>query len=216
MEKLAGPFLPPAQREALLGDLAEEYAAQCAQGDRTAANYWYARQAAAAVGHALVAEAVKTLLPSEQESRSPDMSGKRSLKTIAISMLLNVAAFAAFWIVSFLLIQIAERLLGGWPVTSFAQIAGCAIGVILAIRLEARIMAYFLAGMGAYSISELLIHSVYGIRSAQGAPTHFAVMGAAVLGIMFGAFLAGYFRRTPTPEGAEHGRDAMVSPPVAV
>jgi len=51
------------------------------------------------------------------------------------------------------------------------------------------VVAYFLAAMAAFSASELAIHLTYGVRAAQGAPTHFAVMGAGVLGVALGALL---------------------------
>jgi len=44
--------------------------------------------------------------------------------------------------------------------------------------------------MAAFSASEVAIHLYYGIRAAQGVPTHFAVMGAGVLGVMLGSLLA--------------------------
>jgi hypothetical protein len=43
--------------------------------------------------------------------------------------------------------------------------------------------------MAAFSASELAIHLYYGIRAAQGAATHFAVMGAGILGVVLGALL---------------------------
>jgi len=63
------------------------------------------------------------------------------------------------------------------------------IGVLLALRLVAKFAAYLMAGMLAFSVSELLVHAYYGIGAAQGEPTHFAVMGAGVVGVVLGALI---------------------------
>lgn len=115
-----------------------------------------------------------------------------------VSISFNVAALAIFWVVGFMLIQLAERVLGGWPATEIAQLVASVVGALIALRLGARIAAYFVAGMVAFTLAELAIHLVYGIRAAQGAPTHFAVMAAAMIGVSFGAFLVSYGHRIPT------------------
>lgn len=143
------------------------------------------------------------------------MREKPGFVAVSVILLLNVVAFVSFWLVSFALIQLAYRFLGGWPATEIAQVVGCTLGVGIALRLKARVTAYFLAGMVAFSVSELVIHSFYGIRAAQGAPTHFAVMGAAVLGIVFGAFLSSHLRRGSTPLLAENAGPAFSSSRVA-
>ena len=101
----------------------------------------------------------------------------------------NLLAFGAFWILSLTFVQFGERVLGGWPASEAGELLGCVVGVALALRARARVTAYFLAAMAAHSASELMIHSVYGIRAAQGAATHFAVMGAGVVGVALGALL---------------------------
>jgi hypothetical protein len=101
----------------------------------------------------------------------------------------NLLALVIFGILSFAFVQFGERVLGGWPASEAGQLLGCVVGVAIALRTGARVTAYFLAAMAAYSASELTIHSVYGIRAAQGAPTHFAVIGAGVLGVALGALL---------------------------
>ena len=50
--------------------------------------------------------------------------------------------------------------------------------------------------MAAFSASELGIHFYYGIRAAQGTPTHFAVIGAGILGVVLGALMTRGRRRS--------------------
>ena len=65
----------------------------------------------------------------------------------------------------------------------------CALGVFLAFRLRVKFIAYVLAGQLAFSLSELVLHSIYGIRAVQGGPVHFAVMAAGTIGVALGWFL---------------------------
>jgi hypothetical protein len=118
----------------------------------------------------------------------------------------NVLAFVIFWILSFGFVQFGERVLGGWPASAVGQLLGCVVGVAIALRTQARAAAYVLAAMAAYSASELTVHSVYGIRAAQGGATHFAVMAAGVLGVAFGALLRGNGRGPASyPAAMPHG-----------
>ncbi len=96
---------------------------------------------------------------------------------------------APTWIVGFAFVQVGQRALGGWPAAEIGQLLGCVLGVVIALRMRAPVVAYLVAAMAAFSASELAIHLTYGIRAAQGAPTHFAVMGAGVLGVALGALL---------------------------
>jgi hypothetical protein len=108
----------------------------------------------------------------------------------------NVVAGATCWLIGLGLVQFGERVLGGWPASEVGQLLACVVGVAVAHRLRAGVMTYFLAAMAAFSASELSIHLYYGIRAAQGGPTHFAVMGAGILGVMLGSLLA---TRRPDP-----------------
>jgi hypothetical protein len=101
----------------------------------------------------------------------------------------NVLALALFWLLSFAGVQFGYQF-GGWPATEIGQVLGCAAGVGVAIQLRARLAAYLVAAMVAFSASELIVHLYYGMRAAQGAPTHFAGMGAALLSIALGASIA--------------------------
>ena len=84
-------------------------------------------------------------------------------------------------------------MLGGWPATGVGEFVGSVMGLGIVFILGAHIAALVIAGVVAFSGSELAIHLPYGIRSAQGAPTHFAVLMAALIGVGLGALAAGRF-----------------------
>ena len=113
----------------------------------------------------------------------------RSPWSIVLLLGRHLFAFVIFWIVGFALVQIGQKVLGGWPASELGQLLACVLGVAIGLRMRAPLAVYVLAAMAAFSASELAIHVVYGIRAVQGAPTHFAVMGAGVLGVALGALL---------------------------
>src|SRR5947208_16278794 len=90
----------------------------------------------------------------------------------------NILPLAIVWLTAFALMRVSEFGGGGWAGSSVAIAVACALGVAISLRLRARAAALFIAAQLAYVISELAIHARYGIHAAQGAPTHFAVMGA--------------------------------------
>jgi len=102
----------------------------------------------------------------------------------------NVVTIALWWVLGLGLVQFAIRVLNGWPASEIGQLLASLVGVGIAHWLRARIAMYFLAGMAAFSASELAIHVYFGVGAAQGRATHFAVMAAAVLGVVLGALLA--------------------------
>ena len=112
-----------------------------------------------------------------------------SLWSAALFLGRHLLAVVIFWILGFAFVQFGQRVLGGWPATEAGQLLACILGVAIALRMRAQLVAYFAAAMAAFSASELVIHSAYGLRAARGAPTHFAVMGAGVLGVALGALL---------------------------
>jgi hypothetical protein len=106
------------------------------------------------------------------------------------SLARNVSALALGWLLSFAAVQFAGRVVGASVASPTAQTLACGVAILLALQLAAKPAAFFFAAMLAFSVSELLVHGYYGVRAAQGAPTHFAVMGAGLLGVALGALLA--------------------------
>lgn len=104
----------------------------------------------------------------------------------------NLVALTVCWLTALTFVRIGERLLGDWPASTLGELLALLLGVVLALRLRAKATAYFLTAMTAYSASENAIHLYFGIRAAQGAATHVAVMAAGLIGVILGALLAAH------------------------
>jgi len=152
-ERLLERAVPPLHREAILGDLAEEYV------NRSASNWWYCKEAFMVLLHTRV-------------------------NRMFIAVGLNIAAFAIFWLLGFAVNRLFDP-----PVSRILLPVLTAASVLIALRLRAKPMAFFLAAMVAFLLAELIAHSFWGIRVVQGAPTHLTVMGAGLFGVIFGAVL---------------------------
>jgi len=152
--------------EVLAGDLLEEY-----RGGRSA--FWLWRQALWATALA-VAQIVWQSQRGERMKTPP--------RVFAASIARQALVLAISWLVALALVRFGERALGGWPAAEIGQTAACVLGVGIALILRARFAAFLLAAMTAFSVAELATHFYYGLRAAQGAPTHFAGLGAAMLG----------------------------------
>jgi len=130
-----------------------------------------------------------------------------SAPTIGDAVVSNAIAAVLFWVLVFLLTRIAVGI--GWQAMEVAILIGCALGVGLARRLRARLVELGLMGMVAFQAAELAMHLLFGLRSVQGAETHFAVMIAGVLGAVI-AWSASRKHDVPR-DPAEHFAAAMPS-----
>jgi hypothetical protein len=119
---------------------------------------------------------------------------------------------AVFWLTGFALVQFGQRVFGGWAASQVGEVLACLLGVVLAFRMRVKFVAYVLAGQLAFSLSELALHSIYGNRSVQGGPTHFAVMLAGTLGVVLGWFLRS---RSQAPELQPQSAGSSPSQPIA-
>ncbi|HEX6100158.1 MAG TPA: permease prefix domain 2-containing transporter [Thermoanaerobaculia bacterium] len=174
-ERLLQRFLPHSVRDAIAGDLLEDYAAHRARHGRHAAGRRYAREALAALLYSmLLSDAVR-----RDEWKGISMDRRRSL---TMTLLANAGAFAAFWVLLFLTLRMTETFSGRPLVPLFATGAG----VLFAIRLRARFMALFLSAMAAFQLAEVIAQTIWWQGVLRGAQTHFAVMGAAVFGVVLG------------------------------
>jgi len=99
------------------------------------------------------------------------------------SIVRNLAALALFWIVSFVIIQSGIRLFPGWLAPSVGEILGSAAGILIALRMRARVAAYLLTAAAAMSSAGLAIHALYGIHVGQGFPFYAALAVAASLAV---------------------------------
>src|ERR1700682_3819878 len=106
------------------------------------------------------------------------------LRLVAI----GAGILAFFWLLGFALVQAAQRLTNPWPAADIGQLVAAAVSLGIAVRLRAMIRAFLTASFAAFVLAEIAIHLLFGIRAAQGGPTHLAVMAAALIGVSLGAF----------------------------
>lgn len=126
------------------------------------------------------------------------MQRRQWIGPVAAQIGRNALALLAFWVIAFAFIQAAQYLSGRWQATDIAQLCSCILAAIGALRFRAHMAALLITGQVAFTASELTMHSAYSIRAVQGAPTHFAVMLAATLGVLFGALSVAIIVRAPT------------------
>ncbi len=107
------------------------------------------------------------------------------LRTLAI----DVAVLVLFWLLGFASVQAPQRLTNPWPASDIGLLVAEVVSLGIAVRLRARIAAFLAASFAAFTLAEITIHLLFGIRSAQGEPTHFAVLAAALMGVLLGAFV---------------------------
>ena len=120
----------------------------------------------------------------------------------------GVLVLALFWLTSFALVQFGQRVFGGWAASQLGIVLACVLGVYFAVRMRVRPVAYLLAGQLAFGVAELALHSVYGIRAVQGAPTHLAVMVAGTLGVLLGWYLS----KRPLPQSPQRASTPSALP----
>jgi hypothetical protein len=101
----------------------------------------------------------------------------------------NLVAIAAAWLLMLIVVQVTQRLGARWFVVDACVVLATLVALGLAWRFRAHGAVLLIGAAGVFEVAEFVIHAVYGIRGAQGAPVHFAVMGAAFLGVAVGALL---------------------------
>jgi hypothetical protein len=107
----------------------------------------------------------------------------------------SVASLLTFWLVAFVLTRFAVA--SGWQAMELTILASSLMGVYIARKLGARVVALGLLGFAAFQAAEFAMHALFGIESVQGGPTHWAVMLAGVLGALLGARFERGAGRTP-------------------
>ncbi|HET8798930.1 MAG TPA: hypothetical protein VFO89_14650 [Thermoanaerobaculia bacterium] len=94
----------------------------------------------------------------------------------------------------FLLVLLVGNVLSGritthWVAYSISAVIASVLALAAAVRVNARWAAPLMAVNVGYSVTGLIIYSVFGHQAAQGAPTHIAVMLAAAIGVVLGWYL---------------------------
>lgn len=175
--------LPEEVRDPILGDLFEDYlTCRTAHGERAAA-WRYACEAVVAIAYGVL------MIGSIDRHEWREMS-----MTQRSGSMRKAFAGAGILIVFWLLLFVSGRVFEALPGREIIQALATATAVVLAIYLRVRLVALFLAAMLAFNLAELLVHSIWTAPVVRGAPTHFAVMGAGLLGVILGLVVNRYVR----------------------
>ena len=71
-----------------------------------------------------------------------------------------------------------------WPMSEIVMGLMTLVGVAAAVSLRMSLLAWVLVAFVGCFVSELALHTTFGIKSVQGGPTHFTVLGAALLAVV--------------------------------
>jgi len=118
----------------------------------------------------------------------------------------NLKAVLAFWVVLTILTRLGHLLPDEWTVSAIRNILACGIGVWMAIRLRAAMVRVALTGTTSALMALFAVHTAFGIQSAQGGPTQFAVLIAGLLGAGAAVLLS------PSVAGSAHGTASPALP----
>lgn len=173
--------LPKAVRDPILGDLFEDYLiCRSIHGERVAA-WRYACEGLVGIAYGLLMAG--TIDRDEWREMSMTQRSGSIRKAFA-----GVGVLVVFW----LLLFISARLFEALPGREIIQVLATATAVVLAVYLRVRLVALFLAAMLSFNLAELLVHAIWTASAVRGAPTHFAVMGAGLLGVILGLVVNRY------------------------
>jgi len=112
------------------------------------------------------------------------------------AVLINFGILAATWMICVALVQVAARISLSGLMAQFALPAGFAIGLAAAWRYQAKVAAVVIGASLVSTLSETVMRVIWGSTSVQGRATHFAVLGAATMGLLLGFVLS---RTRPAP-----------------
>ena len=121
----------------------------------------------------------------------------------------NLAAGGAFWVTLVVLVRDCRAFGVGWDLRSLADILALTAGIMVAERWGARVARVLLIGVAAAQVAEFVLHLIFGVRSVQSGPTHFAVLAAGLLGSVTIAFAS-----RPRPDSGRSG-DLPTAAPLA-
>ena len=99
----------------------------------------------------------------------------------------NAVPLLVWYVVVGGLVQLAARLGLDWLALGGAEVIGGVAALVVARRLHGGIAIYVILALLAYSTPLFIMHTFVGPQMAQGAPTHIAVLSAAIIGVCCGA-----------------------------
>jgi len=107
----------------------------------------------------------------------------------------NLIALVAYWLVALAVVQVTERMPHTVTLIDGELLVLAIVAIIAAVRFRAVIAAWVLGAFGAYALSQLAIHAVFGPRAAQGGPAQWATLIAAAAGVAIAATVVRATRR---------------------
>lgn len=123
----------------------------------------------------------------------------RTLKIIGI----NLAVVVLFLIALFTSNTLTGKNVQNWLPNSIGAVVVSILGLLLSLRLTAKWAAPFMMISLGYTVTRLVIYSIFGHAAAQGATTHFAVLLAVSLGVALGWY---FFSK-----GRPHPPDSLIT-----
>ena len=97
----------------------------------------------------------------------------------ARTLLMNVAALAAYLAIGIVVYTLSHYVPEFWMKETMPEVLAGIGGLLLAIRLKARIAMWVVAAFLGYSVSMFIVHATWGFSYVQGRENHVAVLLAS-------------------------------------
>jgi hypothetical protein len=141
-------------------------------------------------------EALEAALAEARAAQEPVPAPEPAWTTLRRSVVPNVLALAVFWLVFVALAAISREADLHWLVRKAASPVALLVGLGVALRLRAQVATVLLAGLAIAAGAELAMDVSFGVPSVRGAGAHFALILAAVLGVLAGALVPAWRSRS--------------------
>ena len=125
-------------------------------------------------------------------------------RSIMDSVVRNAASFVGGWLASALLISLQNGLGAPWQLQKMSEPIGMGIGVLLALKLRARVATVVLAGLTISQGTEFLLDLTTGRPAVHGFWPHISLM---VVGIAGAAIVTHRWSKTGEHKGERHERE---------
>ena len=96
----------------------------------------------------------------------------------------SAAGFLVWWLALGGAMRLTNAGSTSWARSEIVIGLACLIGVAIGVTLRMSLLAWFLVAFVGVFVSEFTMHSLFGIKSVQGGPAHWTVLGAALLAVV--------------------------------
>jgi hypothetical protein len=178
--------MPP---HSLSSDAARRVLARAAELDAQAAADVPVARLRDAAREAGISDAAFEAALHDVETREAEHAPPRRGRDVVGAVVVNVLAFALFWVTLALWARVEHSLQLAWEADHPARALLNVLGVFIALRLRARAVAVVLAVTAAAQVAQYPLHLLFGIEVLQGAAAKWGLMLAALLGVVFGVLM---------------------------